>query len=149
MTISLRAVDGSNLDDIVDLDVAKEQEDFVASNVYSIAESKYNLSCRPRAIYFDESPVGFAMYEDMASEGKPEEFDIFRFMIDEQQQRKGFGKLAFKAILDEIKSLPEAKVVTICYMPENKVAQTMYRGFGFEEYGFDEEEGEILARLIL
>jgi hypothetical protein len=58
-TISLRAVTTENLYAIVKLEVAEAQKQFVAPNVYSMAEAALEPKAWPRAIYADETPVGF------------------------------------------------------------------------------------------
>lgn len=64
-------------------------EQFVASNVISIAQSKYIPKMETKAIYEDEEMVGFVMYG--IDEG---ELWIMRYMIDYRHHGKGFGKLA-------------------------------------------------------
>ena len=58
-TVSLREIIKKTVRSILDLKVAKGQEKFVASNARSIAEAWF------RAIYVDETPVGFVMISDI------------------------------------------------------------------------------------
>lgn len=60
--IRLEAVTRDNFFDVVALKVAPEQQEFVASNAFSLAESKYFPELKPFAIYAGESLVGFVMY---------------------------------------------------------------------------------------
>ena len=68
MTITLRDVMKENWQACVALRLAPEQEHFVASNAYSLAESKFMPTFVPQAIYASAVPddaqimVGFAMY---------------------------------------------------------------------------------------
>lgn len=68
MTIILRDVTKENWQACVGLRLAPEQEHFVASNAYSLAESKFMPTFIPQAIYARATPndaermVGFAMY---------------------------------------------------------------------------------------
>jgi diamine N-acetyltransferase len=57
--VSLRQVSKENYEEVCELDVTKEQEDFVACNMWSIVESKYNEKYETRVIYLKEEPVGF------------------------------------------------------------------------------------------
>ena len=63
--VTLREVTRENLDDILDLKVIREQENFVASNAVSIAQAHFYPVCPEtawfRAIYADEVPVGFVL----------------------------------------------------------------------------------------
>ncbi|MDJ0680070.1 MAG: hypothetical protein QNJ18_09445 [Xenococcaceae cyanobacterium MO_167.B52] len=52
MSVELRAVTKENWIQCIKLKLAPEQESFVAPNVDSIAESKFELHYEPRAIYF-------------------------------------------------------------------------------------------------
>src|SRR5262245_45069621 len=86
--VRLRDVTADNWEEVVDLKVSKEQKGFVASNAYSLAESKFDPYVRPRAIYAGERVVGFLMYETLESEDRPHEYSIYRLMIDKRQQGK-------------------------------------------------------------
>lgn len=67
-TITLREVTKENLWDIFALEVAPEQSNFVATNEMSIAQAYLDREIAWfRAIYVDETPVGFLMLSDDAS----------------------------------------------------------------------------------
>lgn len=59
MTLSLRPVTADNYEAICDLDVAPEQEAFVACNMWSLVEAAYNDGHITRGIYLKDKPVGF------------------------------------------------------------------------------------------
>ncbi|TQF71096.1 GNAT family N-acetyltransferase [Pseudoalteromonas luteoviolacea] len=143
--VSLRPVSQLNYEAICDLDVSKEQQDFVACNMWSLVESHYNSHYQTRGIYLDDEPVGFFMWvpenENMVS--------IWRFMVDEKFQKKGIGRRAIILAIEEIKRNADLEFIEICYDPKNAAAKSFYASLGFVEYGFDEEEGEILAKLAL
>jgi diamine N-acetyltransferase len=129
---------------VVRLKLAPEQKDLVASNLYSIAQSKFDPNAHPRAVYAGKELVGFVMYNVWETKEKIREASIYRFMIDVKHQGKGYGRAA----LDEIKATPGVKKVSIGYMLENAVAKQFYASFGFVEVGRD-EDGEIEAELTL
>ncbi|HEY8601681.1 MAG TPA: hypothetical protein VIL85_24860, partial [Thermomicrobiales bacterium] len=68
MTVSLRDVTKENWQECIKLKLTPEQEHFVASNTYSLAESKFMPTFIPQAIYANmdgiegETMVGFVMY---------------------------------------------------------------------------------------
>ncbi|HEW9973833.1 TPA: GNAT family N-acetyltransferase [Shewanella algae] len=127
-----------------------EQRDLLADNMLSIAEAQFFPFYVPKAIYLDDTPVGFLMYESLAEEGKPNDYNIFRFMVAEGYQQKGIGSRAMALVLEEIRAQENAQRVHICYADENQTARAFYAGFGFVEQGPDpEDEDEIIATLEL
>lgn len=90
--IQLLEVDAANWEERVDLELEDEQEDYVASNAHSLAESKFNTYAVPLAIYAGKKVDGFLMYEILHEEGEPGTNSIYRFMIDRRWQGKGYGR---------------------------------------------------------
>jgi diamine N-acetyltransferase len=146
--ISLKDVTVDNWEAVVDLELDPDQEDLVASNLYSVAESHYDPDARPRAVYAGKRVVGFLMYDVQRTKGKSREASIYRFMIDRKHQGKGYGRAALSKALEEIRAIPGVKRVSIGYMPENPVAGPFYASFGFKEVGRD-RDGEVIAKLKL
>jgi diamine N-acetyltransferase len=146
--VRLAEVTADNWEAVVDLELDADQEDLVASNVYSLAESKFDPDARPRAIYAGRRVVGFLMYDVSRGKGESRKASIYRFMIDRKYQGKGYGRAALKQALDEIKLIPRITKVSIGYMPSNPVARSFYGSFGFVEVGLD-EDGEMIAELTL
>ena len=146
--IRLKDVTADNWEAVVDLELRDGQDDLVASNAYSLAESKFDPLARPRAVYAGRRVVGFLMYGSLEAEGKPREVLIYRFMIDGKHQGKGYGRAALARAIDEIRRMPGVRKVSICYMPDNPVAKRFYGSLGFVEVGRD-EDGEIIAQLRL
>ena len=148
------------MDECVKLEVHPEQKDFVASNLYTLAEAYTIITndghVSPYAIYTDNKMVGFIIYEYYDEEDPDDEDDwgicyqIWRLMIDKNHQGKGYGKLAVEKVIEEIKTLPygPAEYIYISYEPENEVARNLYQSFGFVETDleFDDDCDEIIAR---
>jgi diamine N-acetyltransferase len=139
--VSLRPVTRSNYEEVCELDVAKEQEEFVACNMWSLVESMFNEGYETKAIYLNEEPVGFFMW---VQESK-DKVSIWRFMVDIKNQQKGIGRKALSLALNEIKQVPDLKQIEICYNPNNPVAKEFYSSFGFAEVGMDEDGEDMLA----
>ena len=139
--VSLKRVGKRNKADVLALRLANDQEDFVATNAKSLAEAEDDEDARPRAIVVDDRVVGFLMYD--ASE---DEAVIYRFMVDRNEQGKGYGRAALAAAMEEIVARSHVRDITVCYMPENVGARRLYQAAGFVEEGTD-EDGEIMARL--
>ena len=146
--IRLEDVTARNWRAVARLKLASEQEGLVASNLYSIAQSKFDPDARPRAVYAGKDLVGFLMYDVGETDDKMREASIYRFMIDRKHQGKGYGRAALARALEEIRAVPGIKKVSIGYMPENPVAKPFYASLGFVEVGKD-EDGEVIAELVL
>lgn len=143
----LRKIDGDNIDELVALEVAENQKDFIeTTNLRSFADAHMlnadGIPATPLAIYSDDTMVGFMMYiydtldhesfENEVFYGKKSYF-IWHMMIDKRYQGKGFGKRAFENMLTTIKTMPdgEAEYVTLFYHTSNVTAKTLYASFGF------------------
>ena len=132
MNIELRPVTKDNFGDVIDLEVSHDQVNFVASNLYSIAESKVYPECIPLVIYANKTPVGFIMY---AFDEKDESYWIFRLMIDRYFQGKGYGREALQLVIDEIKKKPNVDHVKLSINPSNHAAARIYEQLGFKKTG--------------
>jgi len=145
MAVSLRAVTRENYEAVCDLDVTKEQEEYVACNMWSLVESMFNDGYQTRAIYYNEEPVGFFMWV----QERQDKISIWRFMIDQNHQQKGIGRQALVIALAEIKQVAGLREIEICYNPSNPVAKDFYAGFGFTEVGMDDDGEDMLAIITL
>jgi len=143
--VSLRQVTKENYEEVCELDVTKEQEDYVACNMWSIVESQYNEGYETRVVYMKEEPVGFFMWVK-ESEIK---VSIWRFMVDKKHQQKSIGRVSLNLALAEIKKVSDLQEIEICYNPKNPVAKEFYSSFGFYEVGMDEDDEDMLAVIKL
>ena len=146
--VTLRDVTARNWRAVARLELDPAQEDLVASNLYSLAEARFDPSARPRAIYAGKRLVGFLMYDIAETADGQCEAAIYRFMIDRKHQGKGYGRGALAKALDEIRDIAGVRKVVIGYMPENPITKAFYASFGFVEVGYD-EDGEVIAELAL
>ncbi|RXJ70417.1 GNAT family N-acetyltransferase [Veronia nyctiphanis] len=146
MEISLKVVDKSDWEEVVDLELHQEQSQYVASNAYSLAEAAYFDSCVPQAIYMGDKIAGFSMYECLEDQGKKGEYSLNRLMVDKNYQGKGVGRKALNSLITEISEKEGFRRLTICYKPENEVAGKFYKSVGFQEIGVD-EDGEMIAEI--
>ncbi len=156
--ITLEKITWDNWESCLRLRVKDEQDDFIASNMYSLAQSYVallndELPPMTYAICKDNSVIGFVMmYHDTAEESdySEESYGICRFMIDKDFQGKGYGKEAFAKALYLIKTFPQGDAVSVflSYAPQNEAARKLYASFGFVETG-EISDGEVVARLAL
>lgn len=115
--IQLRKIGEKNFRDILDLCVRDDQKSFVAPNDISLIEAFIAISHHGKAfpfgIYDGDIPVGFCMigfgadedWEDAPAVAK-DNYNLWRLMIDERYQGKGYGKAAMKRILEFIADKP-------------------------------------------
>ncbi|CAK7079834.1 spermidine acetyltransferase [Tissierella sp. P1] len=141
--LKLINIDSENFWEIIKLKVTKQQEEFVASNTFSIAQSKVQPECIPLAIYNDETPIGFLMY---CIDSIDKEYWIYRIMIDIKYQSKGYGRQAMELLINRIKEDKKHHVIFISFEPENEWAKALYESMGFTPDG-RVVEGEIVYKL--
>ena len=141
MNISLHPVTKSNYEAVSDLDVAKEQQELVACNMWSLVEAQFNEGYYTRAIVRDDAVVGFFMWVQETTS----KVSIWRFMVDEKYQKQGIGRIALNLALTEIKAMTGINEIEICYNPVNPVAKDFYASFGFVEVGMDDDDEDMLA----
>ncbi len=143
--VTLRTIDDGNVRDIIGLSVSSHQESFVAPNAVSMAEAFATTKVWVRAIYADDTPVGFAMLSD---DDESHRYYLWRFMIDSKYQRMGFGKLAMGLIHDYVSGRPEGDKVYLCYVHARGGPEHFYKSLGYVDTGQD-HGGEIEAVLDL
>ena len=144
--VTLREITRETLMDVLRLKVAPSQERFVATNAVSIAQAHfYPEVAWFRAIYAGETPVGFAMIED--DQSKPRYY-LWRFMIDERYQGRGYGQKAIEAICDHVRTRPGGTVLYLSCVPGEGSPGPFYEKLGFRYTG-EEDEGELVMRLEL
>jgi diamine N-acetyltransferase len=128
------------------LAVHRTQENYVANNATSIAQAHFEPKAWFRAVYADETPVGFVM---LFIDVEKAEYYVWRFMIDVRYQGKGYGKQALQLLINHIRdTYPLAARITLSYVPGNVEAQKLYASAGFVETG-KEEDGEREMELII
>lgn len=150
--VDLRPVTSDNWTELIKLKVRDDQKSFVASNLYSVAESHFGAEYNghwdlyPFGLYEDDQPVGFMMY-GLNYPHDPQAF-IMRLMIDEHHQHRGLGRIAMQKTLDLLRADDKVCKIGISYEPENEVAKKLYASFGFVETG-EIVDGESVAVLVL
>lgn len=136
MQIRLTDIDAGNWHEALKLELAPEQERFVAPNIYSLAEAFVKPEWaiyRPLAVYHGEEMVGFAMYAGDPASAK--NHYVQRLMIDRKCQGRGFGRAAMVELLKLIREDEGCEEVTLTVNPDNTNARKLYRSLGFEDTG--------------
>lgn len=132
--VSLREITAETVRQICKLSdtLSPAQQRMVAPNGQSIAQAHFEPKAWFRAIYADETPVGFIMLYDDPDE--PEYF-LWRFMLAGPYQRLGFGRQAIALLLDYIRTRPGAReLLTSCGEGEGS-PEGFYARLGFQRTG--------------
>ena len=144
--VTLREITRDTLGAILKLKVAAAQERFVASNAVSIAQAHFYPGVAWfRGIYAGDEPVGFVMLELYPDK---QEYGLWRFMIDERHQGRGYGARAIAQVIEHVRSLPGAKELITSVVPGEGSPGPFYQGLGFTFTG-EVQHGEHVMRLEL
>ena len=156
--IELQKIDAQNLWKVVKLSVRDDQADFVATNTESILEAYVTITAGevalPFAVCADGVPVGFVMFGYGSTGDKDEpsvaesNYCLWRFMIDQSYQGRGYGRQALAAALDYVRTRPcgPAEYCWLSYEPENQAAKALYTAMGFCENG--EMDGDEIVSIL-
>ena len=130
--LHLETITKNNWIKAISLRVREDQVKFVASNEISLAQLNFLENFHAKGIYQGEEMIGFALY---GIDEDDHEYWIYRMMIDQKHQGKGFGKEAIRLVIDDIRNMKEEhhKTITLSYEPDNEHAKRVYEKAGFKE----------------
>ena len=152
MNIKLIPINEENREAVLALSV-REDQPFVASNKTSLrqadeANAEQPGAARPFAIYADGKPVGFCMFVfDPENEDEDDRYWLWRFMIDKNEQDKGYGQAALQAIIQYFKD-NGADRLYLSTEPENERGLHIYHKAGFRETGIISDDEAVLMRML-
>jgi len=152
MNITLRPIDDSNREAVLALTV-REDQPFVAPNDVSLRQAAETEAeapgvARPFAIYADEELVGFCMFAfNPEDEDEEDRYYLWRFMIDQRFQGKGYGQAALDAIIRYFKD-NGADRLYLSTEPENERGLHVYHKAGFRETGVIDDGEAIMMRML-
>lgn len=144
MSIRLEPINKENWYECSQLAVTPAQSHFISSNLLCIAEVQFYPTWGAFAVYAAEQMVGFVMYED---DYEQEAWWISSLMISADQQGKGYGKAAVRALLPLLEEAGCGEI-WVGYADDNLAARRVYQSAGFTEFGLD-EDGDMVAHLRL
>ena len=143
--LHLKTITKDNWIKAISLRVREDQKNFVASNAFSLAQLNFLEDFHAKGIYLDNEMIGFTLY---GIDEEDHEYWIYRMMIDERHQGKGYGKEAVKLVIEDIKNIKEDRhqTITLSYEPTNDHAKRIYEKMGFQEIEGLIIDNEQLAR---
>ena len=143
-SIQLKQIDENNFIDAFNLQLGDGQDAFVSHPIRSLAQAYvYRTQCTPFGIYAGDRMVGYVM---VIYDYDEDVYNIWHMMIDRAEQGRGYGKAAFAAVLDYIRTKPFGKsgCILLTCNRENPTALGLYASFGFRPTGNgDEDEIEL------
>lgn len=147
--ISLREITEDNFRTIIQLSdtLDESQKKSVAPNVVSIAQAYVNQErAWPRAIYFNEEPVGFvmiALQDDDIPEADQPAYFLWRFMISKPNQNRGFGRQVIEIIKQKALQDGMKYLYVTCTM-HDVMPYKFYIDCGFEDTHEMDDDEQIL-----
>lgn len=152
MNIQLVPINDDNREAVLKLST-REDQPFCAPNDYSLQQAEECNEeqpgvARPFAIYADDKPVGFCMFAfDPTEEDPDDRYWLWRFMIDQKEQGKGYGQEALAKIIQYFAD-HGADRIFLSTEPENECGVHVYHKAGFVETG-DIDDGEAVMMRML
>jgi histidinol dehydrogenase len=132
----LRTVTDANVDTLIQLDVAPDQQGLVGSVAKSLAQASVRPAATPLGIYDGDLPLGLLLLWDMRRDlDEPaDQLYVWRIMIDAKHQRKGYGAKAMRWVIDEARRRGVASVA-LSHQPKPGNAGPFYEKLGFRYSG--------------
>ncbi len=149
--ISLREITAETVRAITQLSVAEEQRRNVATNAESMAQAYFHPEAWFRAIYADDTPVGFVMLEDktdLPDADRTEPICLWRFMIDQRFQGLGYGNQALELIVEHVRERTKLGYMLTSCVEGPHSPKDFYIKFGFDPTG-EMDDGETILRFNL
>ena len=138
--VELKEISRYNFEDVLRLKVSEHQQGFVSSTVHSLAQAYvYRDTAFPFAIYADNMLVGFIMFGYYEAR---EQYTLWKFLIDERYQNKGYGREALRQGIEYLKETFDAREIYTGVVPQNSIAKHLYHSVGFRATGIIEDNME-------
>ena len=139
--VELRPITEDNFIKAFELKLATGQGEYVSHPIRSLAQAYvYRSQCQPFGIYADDKMVGYVM---VIYDYDIPEYDIWHMMIDESEQRHGYGGEALDKVIEYIKTKPfgDSGRIALTCNKENPIALKLYEKKGFKATGnvYDDE----------
>ena len=148
--VTLRAIDDGNRDAVLALRVSEAQASFVSSVGESLQETIDEPGGRAIAwaVYDDDAPVGFVMISDEVDEPGYIAHYLWKLLIDERFQRRGFGTATLDHVVRYFRDRDVDEMWTSAGQgPGSPIP--FYERYGFERTGDVVFDDEVLLRLSI
>ena len=134
--VSLREITTANRAAVEALTVTAAQAEYVAGVAESLVEAAETPDACPwpRAVYADDTPVGFVMISDGISVVDPAylgPYFLWRLLIDQRSQGRGYGSAALRLVVEYVRTRPGARVLlsSVVQGPASPIGFYLRQGF--------------------
>ena len=148
--VSLRPLSESNRQAVEALHVSPRQARFVSSVAQSLREAAEHPDARALywVVHADDTPVGFVMIADEVRSPEYISHYLWKLLIDERYQRRGFGTATLDLIVEYFRGRPGVEVLSTSAGQGDGSPVTFYERYGFEHTG-EVLDDEVVLRLRL
>ena len=138
--IRLTDITEENWLEAASLTVREDQKGYLAPAVGILARGYVYRCCNGRVFVIenDGAIIGLALVREFTDE--PLGYDLQQFMIDQRYQGQGYGALALRLILEELRWEGHYDHVEVCVKNEDTPAIRLYEKLGFVDSGYIDED---------
>lgn len=142
--VEFKEITEENFEKVLKLKISDEQDKkrFVAPNVRSLADAYLYRNAGdvfPFAVEDEGEVVGFILLDEDVEE---KEYMIWRMMVDERFQGRGYGKAIVKKVIEQFEADKRFDVLIADYVVGNEPMKQLLEKMGFKERTFDESINE-------
>jgi diamine N-acetyltransferase len=153
VNVTLREITPANRTAVEALTVTPGQAEYVSSVADSLVEAAETPDACPwyRAVYLDDTAVGFVMISDGITVVNPDylgPYFLWRLLIDQRHQRRGLGSAALGRVVEYLRGRADARVLLTSVVQGPASPLGFYLRRGFRETG-EVHEGELVLALAL
>jgi diamine N-acetyltransferase len=151
--VSLREITSANRTAVEALTVTAVQAEYVTGVAESLIEAGETPDACPwyRAVYLDDTPVGFVMISDGITVVNPDylgPYFLWRLLIDQRHQGRGCGSAALSLVVEYVRARPDARVLITSAGQGLASPVDFYLRQGFRATG-EVHQGELVLELDL
>lgn len=148
--VSLQPLTDSNREAAEALRVAPNQARFVSTVAESVREAAEHPDAQAICwvIHDEDTPVGFVMVADEVKSSAYIPHYLWKLLIDERFQRRGFGTAALDLVAGYFRGRPGVEELKTSAHPGEGGPIPFYERYGFERTG-EVVSGEVMLRLVL
>jgi diamine N-acetyltransferase len=148
--VSLRPLEESDREAVDALRVSPGQERFVSSVADSLREAAEHPGAHAQCwvVHDGDTPVGFVMIADEVDGPDYVPHYLWKLLIDERHQGRGFGTATLDLVVDLFRGRPDVEVLTAHAGQGEGSPIAFYERYGFQRTG-EVVDGEVELQLRL
>ncbi|HEM6302931.1 TPA: GNAT family N-acetyltransferase [Streptococcus suis] len=138
--IRLELVNKENFNEVLQVQLAPQDQRRVASVEYSLAQAwlyREEENILPYAVRSGQKVIGFLLLSLLAED---KSYYVWRLLIDKDFQNRGFGKEVIRQVIGKAKADPLCHKISIHYVIGNHKMRYILEKFGFQSVGIVGQE---------